>query len=130
MSRNSLNITLAIAAVLLLAAGGAGLVDHARRSLVNGPQSASRPAPASVPQGARLVTLEVSGMTCAKCASRVTSALSATSGVRSCDVEPASKRAWVICDRGVADSTLVAAVVRTGSVTGGGSEYTAKVIRR
>jgi copper chaperone CopZ len=69
-------------------------------------------------------------MTCARCASRITDALAATSGVRSCDVEPAAKRAWVICDRGVADSSLVAAVVRAGAGADGGSEYAARVIRR
>ena len=129
MSRDSLNITLAIAAVLLLAAGGASTVDHARRSLVPGPRPATRPVSSVVPAGARLVTLEVSGMTCAKCASRVTSALAATSGVRSCDVEPAAKRVWVICDRAIADSALVAAVVRSGAGASGTSEYAARVIQ-
>jgi copper chaperone CopZ len=86
--------------------------------------------PATVPAGARLVTLEVSGMMCANCASRVTNELTATAGVRSCDVDPTVKRAWVVCDRSVADTTLVAAVAHAGTDTRGGPEYEAKVVRR
>jgi Cu+-exporting ATPase len=128
MSREPLNIVLAVTAVLLLASGGAWLVDHVRRSRLATP--AARPAPTAVQGDARLVTLEVSGMSCATCASRVTSALEATAGVRSCGVETASKRAWVVCDRGVADTALVAAVVRAGAGAGGSFEYAARVIRR
>lgn len=123
MSREPLNITLAIATVLLLATGGAWLVDHARQ-----PRMSRMPAPAVVPAGARLVTLEVSGMTCAKCASRITSTLAATAGVRSCGVDPPARRAWVVCDMGLSDTTLVAAVVRSGAGAGSGFEYAARVI--
>jgi len=123
MSRDSLKIVVAVAAVLLLAAAGSWLVDHARR-----PALRADARPASVPADARLVTLEVSGMTCANCASRVTSRLEATSGVRSCGVDPAASRAWVVCDRAVADTVLVAAVERAGSRAGGASEYAARVI--
>jgi copper chaperone CopZ len=125
MSRDPLKIVLAVAAVLLLAAGGSWLVDHVRQpSLRAGP----RVRPGSVPVNARLVTLEVSGLTCANCASRVTTQLEATAGVRSCGVDPAAERAWVVCDRAVADTALVAAVVRAGSRAGGASEYAARVI--
>ena len=127
MSRDPLNIALAVAAVLLLAAGGSWLVDHARYPAL---RAGSRPVPAAVPAGARLVTLEVSGMMCANCASRVTSELEATTGVRSCDVDPAAKRAWVVCDRAVADTMLLAAVVRAGADGRGASEYGARVVRR
>ena len=124
MSREPLTVAAAIAAVLLLATGGAWLVEHARQ-----PHAVRRPAPAVVPAGARLVTLEVSGMTCAKCASRITSTLQATAGVRSCGIDPAAKSAWVVCDPGVADTALVAAVVRSGAAAGSGFEYAARVVR-
>jgi copper chaperone CopZ len=127
MSRDPLNIALAIAAVLVLAAGGSWLVDRARRPDM---RRVSPPSLAALPAGARLVTLEVSGMMCANCASRVTSTLAATAGVRSCDVDPTVKRAWVVCDRGVADTTLVAAVAHAGTDTPRGPEYSAKVVRR
>jgi copper chaperone CopZ len=119
MSRD-LNIALAVAAVLLLAAGGSWLALAASRA--RGLDKADRDDPTL----ARLVTLEVSGMMCANCASRVTSELAATSGVRACDVDPGAKRAWVVCDRGLADTSLVSAVARAG----GGSEYAARVVRR
>jgi copper chaperone CopZ len=128
MSRVPLNIVVAVAAVLALAAGGAWLVDHARQPRGSLAHARHRPPPAeaAVPAGARLVTLEVSGMMCTNCASRVTIALETTSGVRSCDVDPSASRAWVVCDRGVADTSLVAAVVGAGT----GSEYAAKVVHR
>src|SRR5204863_1430720 len=119
MSRDPLNIALAVAAVLLLAAGGSWLVDHVRRPVL---RAGVRPVAAAVPAGARLVTLEVSGMMCANCAARVTSELEATAGVRSCDVDPAAKRAWVVCDRALADTALVAAVSRAGRDGRGASE--------
>jgi copper chaperone CopZ len=122
MSRDPLNIALAVATVLLLAAGGSWLVDHARQPAG---RARLRALPQAVPAGERLVTLEISGMTCANCASRVTGELEATSGVRSCDVDPVAKRAWVVCDRGLADTSLVSAVARAG----GGSEYAARVVR-
>jgi copper chaperone CopZ len=125
MSRDPLRIAFAVAAVLLLAAGGSWLVDRVRQPAL---RAGPRVLPASVPADARLVTLEVSGLTCANCASRVTSRLAATTGVRSCSVDPAAKRAWVVCDRAVADTALVAAVARAGSRAGGASEYAARVI--
>jgi copper chaperone CopZ len=125
MSRDALNVALAITAVLALATGGAWLVGRGRQ-----PRAARSAAPAAVPSGARLVTLEVSGITCAKCASRITSTLQATAGVRSCGVDPPAGRAWVVCDPGVADTTLVAAVVRSGAGAGSGFEYAARVIPR
>lgn len=123
MTREALKIGLGIAAVLLLAAGGARLVDQVRT-----PRMVRSAPPTVVPAGARLVTLEVSGMTCAKCASRITDGLRATPGVRSCDVDPPASRAWVLCDAGVADSLLVAAVVRSGAGAGSGLDYGARVI--
>jgi len=122
MTSEPLKIALAIAAVMLLATGGAWLVENARA-----PRLPHAAAPAVVPAGARLVTLEVRGMTCTKCASRITRTLEATAGVRSCGVDPPAHRAWVLCDAAVADTSLTAAVVRSGV---GGFEYEAKVITR
>jgi copper chaperone CopZ len=123
MTREPLKIGLAIAAVMLLATGGASLVERARA-----PRLPHDAAPSVVPVGARLVTLEVSGMTCAKCASRITGTLKATSGVRACGVDPPAHRAWVLCDAGVNDTTLTAAVTRSGAGAGSGFEYVARVI--
>jgi len=125
MTREPLTIGLAIAAVLLLALGGARLVEHARA-----PRMAPAAVPAVIPAGARLVTLEVSGMTCAKCASRITSTLLATAGVRSCGVDPPAGRAWVVCEQAVADTALVSAVVSSGAGAGSGFAYGARVIPR
>src|SRR5262249_57986113 len=102
MSRDPLNIALAIAAVLLLAAGGSWLVDGARA-----PAPRTR-LPATVPANARRVTLAVSGMMCARCSERVANQLETTSGVLACDVDAKAARAWVVCERGVGDSTLTA----------------------
>lgn len=63
---------------------------------------------------ARVVTLEVGGMTCAGCASRVRSELESVSGVTAVEVRLGAERAIVLCERGVADSALVAAVHRAG----------------
>jgi len=145
MSRELLNIALAVAAVLLLAAGGAALVERARA-----PHVSRVAAPAAIPEGARLVTLEVSGITCANCASRITREVEATAGVRSCgmDLKPgrafapaplsagapagAVARLWVLCDRAIADTSLVAAVGRAGAGAGSGSvfAYAARVVSR
>ena len=60
------------------------------------------------------MTLEVAGMTCAKCASRVTNQLQDTPGVVACDVDPPAGRAVVVCAADVDDSSLVQAVSRAG----------------
>jgi len=119
MPRDLVNIVLAVTAVLLLAAGGGWLVDRAR-------QPAAPPARslASVPAGARRVTLQLSGMYCAKCASRIGTALRATPGVLACVVDAKHHRADVVCERGVADTSLVAAVPRAGR------DYSATVVAR
>src|SRR5690348_1834031 len=109
MSRDLVNIALAIAAVLALAAGGAWLVDRARQ-----PAPAPAQALAAVPAGGRQVTLELSGMYCAKCASRISRTLRATPGVLACVVDARRHRAQVVCEFGVADTTLTAAVLRAG----------------
>ena len=110
MSREASHITLAVMTVLLLAVGGPYLADHLRRT-------ATLPAVRSLPAvqaGQKTVTLEVSGMFCANCASRVTRELAATRGVVACAVDVRARRATVVCDRQLADTSLVGAVARAG----------------
>ena len=111
MSRDPLNIALAVMAVLLLAVGGPYLVQRLRRP-------AALHATSTLPvvqSGQKRVTLEVSGMYCANCAARVTRELEATPGVVAADVDVDAHRASVVCDRQLADTTLVRAVGRAGS---------------
>lgn len=110
MSRDPLNIALAVMSVLLLAVGGPYLVQRLR-------QPASRPAVSSLPVaavGQKRVTLDVSGMMCANCASRVTRELESMPGVVAADVDVDAHRATVVCDRALADTSLVQAVGRAG----------------
>lgn len=60
--------------------------------------------------GERIVTLEVSGMSCSGCATRVRDGLAALPGVSGVVVRHDQHRAYVICREGVADSALTAAV--------------------
>jgi len=108
MSRDPLNIVVAVAGVLLLAAGGSVLAERMRSP------AAARSVPVSAGPGERSVTLEVGGMSCASCASRVTDELKGTPGVVACDVSPPAGRAIVVCAGGVDDSSLVRAVARAG----------------
>src|ERR1051326_6598362 len=88
-------------AVLLLAVGGPYVVQRLGRPATI--QAASiLPRPQS---GQKRVTLEVSGMFCANCASRVSHELETTPGVVACDVDVDAHRATVVCDRTLADST-------------------------
>ena len=63
---------------------------------------------------ARVVTLEVGGMHCSGCEKALSRELEAVPGVASVAVRLADQRAVVVCDRAVADSTLVAAIHRAG----------------
>jgi len=110
VSRDPLNIALAVMAVLLLAVGGPYVVQRLGRP-------AARRAPSVLPAvqaGQKRVTLDVSGMFCANCASRVGRELEATPGVVASDVDVDAHRATVVCDRALADTTLVRAVGRAG----------------
>ena len=111
VSRDPLNIALAVMAVLLLAVGGPSLVHRLRRPAAIRATS----TPPVVQPGQKRVTLEISGMYCANCASRVTQALEATRGVVAADVNVDSHRATVVCDRQLADTSLVGAVGRAGN---------------
>ena len=111
MSRDALNIVLAVMTVLLLAVGGPYLADRLRHP-------AALPAARTLPvvqAGQKRVTLAVAGMFCANCASRVTRELEATPGVIACSVDVHTRRATVVCDRQLADTSLVGAVARAGS---------------
>lgn len=118
MSRDSLNIVVAVLGVLLLATGGSVLMERMRSPAV------ARSAPVSAGPGERRVTLAVAGMTCANCASRVTDELQGTPGVVACQVDPPAGRAVVVCAEGVEDSSLVHAVSRAGK------SYTATILAR
>src|ERR1043166_497523 len=106
--------------VLLLAVGGPYLVERLGRPATT---RAAGLLP-RVQSGRKRVALEVSGMFCANCASRVSHELEATPGVVACDVDVDAHRATVVCDRALADTTLVRAVAHAGR------EYSASVSSR
>ena len=62
----------------------------------------------------RIVSLEVGGMTCKGCAASIQTTLAELPGVASVEVRFPERRAYVVCDRGVQDSTLTSAVSRAG----------------
>ena len=64
--------------------------------------------------GQRIVTLEIGGMTCAGCATKVKSELAAVQGVSAVEVRLAQDKAFVVCPPSVDDTMLVAAVHRAG----------------
>lgn len=106
--------------MLLLAVGGSYLTESLRRPAA---PRAGDTLPA-VHAGQKRVTLEVSGMLCASCASRVTRELESTQGVVACEVDVDAQRATVVCERSVADTSLVGAVARADH------DFTATVVRR
>lgn len=110
MSRDPLNIALAVVSVLLLAVGGPYVVERLQR---RAPLGASGGLPAAA-AGQKRVTLHISGMMCANCASRITRELEATIGVAATEIDVDRRRATVLCDRQVADTALVHAVARAG----------------
>jgi len=95
-----------VAAVVLLAVGGPWLV----RELRSLPKLGALAARADQ----RVVSLEVGGMTCAGCAAKVSSELTAVPGVSTAEVRYAQRRAYVVCDKTVPDSALAGAVRRAG----------------
>jgi len=125
-ARDAPTIALAVAAVLLLTAGGAWLVDRARTGAAprSAPRSTHPRALVGLPPGARRVTLELSGMYCPKCATRIGIALDVVPGVLSAEIDAKRARAHVVCDGSAADTSLVAAVARAGP------GYAATVLRR
>ena len=105
MRRDVVNIVALVATVLVIAVAGPWFVREVRslprRSL------AAR-------SGERVVTLEVGGMSCSGCASAVQASLASVPGVATVTVRFPQRRAYVVCDPAVAETSLVAAVHRAG----------------
>jgi copper chaperone CopZ len=74
------------------------------------------PAPAvlAARSSERIVTLEIGGMTCAGCAAKVRTALTEVPGVSMAEVRWRQERAYVVCERALADSVLTRAVQGAG----------------
>jgi copper chaperone CopZ len=106
MNRDATNVIALVAAVLLLAIGGP-LLARELRTLPRGGALAAR-------AGQRVVTLEVIGMTCTGCAAEIQANLTATPGISDVEVRFKQHRAYVVCDRAVADTSIMAAVHRAG----------------
>ena len=96
--------------LLVLAAGGPWLYAQLR-SLPGGGHLAAR-------ADQRIVTLEVTGMTCTACEAQIEGSLATIQGVSAATARHEQKRAYVVCDRSVADSTVVAAVRSAGHFDG------------
>lgn len=95
-----------VGSVLLLVLAGPWLMHEVRN--LPGRQSLAARA------GERIVTLEVSGMTCQGCAATVKGQLATLPGVSAVEVRLQQDRAYVVCDRSLPDSALVGAVQRGG----------------
>jgi copper chaperone CopZ len=95
-----------VVGVLALGVGAPWLVREVR-SLPRGTALAAR-------ADQRIVTLEVGGMTCNGCAGVVKGGLAAMPGVAAVEVRLAQRRAYVVCERAVADTALTGAVERAG----------------
>ena len=106
MKSDALNIAAIVVGVLLLAIGGPWLVR----------ELGSLPGPTALAARGddRIVTLEVGGMTCKTCAGAVKGQLAQVAGVSAVDVRVTEGRAYVVCEPGVADTSLTAAVRRAG----------------
>jgi copper chaperone CopZ len=105
MKRDLVNIVALVATVLVVAIAGPWFV-HQVRSLP--------PRALAARSGARVVTLEVGGMTCSGCASAIQTSLAGVPGVSTVTVRLPQRRAYVVCDPAVAETSLVAAVHRAG----------------
>ena len=86
--------------------------------------SLPRPGALAARSSQRVVTLEIGGMTCEGCAKTVRAQIAGLHGVSAVEVRLRQKRAYVVCDRAVADTALVAAVERPGPA------YRAAVVAR
>ena len=106
MKTSLINSVALVVGVLLLAAGGPWLAREMR--------SLPRPHALAARSGERIVTLDVAGMTCSGCAAKVKEELASVQGVSTAEVRLAQRRAFVVCDRTLADSTLTGAVGRAG----------------
>lgn len=104
------NLIAIVAGVLVLALGGPWLVSQLR-SLPGHGNLAAR-------SDQKIVTLEVAGMTCNACAAQIEGTLATTRGVSTSEVRWQQKRAYVVCDKSVSDSTLLTAVRNSGNFYG------------
>jgi copper chaperone CopZ len=109
MSRTYLAILVALAA--FSAGAGYWALRPAPRAAPTTVSSSSRPASAGP---SRAVTIEIGGMVCAACAEKIQHQLAAVEGVQRVEVDLARRRADVLCEGSVADTTLTAAVRRAG----------------
>src|SRR5262245_39116291 len=106
MRNGNWNTVAMVAAVIGLAVGGPWLAGQL--------ESLPHPRTLAARAGQRVVALEVGGMTCAGCAAKVSGELWRVAGVSAVDVRLRQQRAFVVCDRAVTDTSLVAAVHRAG----------------
>jgi len=109
--RDPLNLALVVVAALLLVVGGRFAYERwqdriAAEATVQGQRLASHE---------KRVSLAVDGMMCANCVETITNALQSTPGVITCDVDKDQGRAVVVCERSVADTTLVGVIARSGA---------------
>lgn len=105
MRREIWNSIAVVAGVVMLAVGAPWLVGQLK-SLPHGELAARADQ--------RIVTLEVGGMTCGGCAATVQSKLASVEGVSSTQVLYKQRRAYVVCEKSVADTALTAAIERAG----------------
>lgn len=105
MKLGSWNTIAIVAGVLALGVGGPWLVREVR-SLPHTTLAARADQ--------RIVTIEVGGMTCSGCAASVQGRLAAVPGVKTVSVRYPQRRAYVVCDKAVADTALTAAIHRAG----------------
>ncbi len=106
MKRELWNALALVAGVLLLAGGGPWLA----RELASLPRHGALAARAHQ----RVVVLDVGGMHCPGCAAAIRKELEAVPGVSAAEVRLAQSKAYVVCERSLADTALTAAVRRAG----------------
>ncbi len=106
MRSETWNTVAMVVGVIALAVGGPWLVGELR--------TLPHPHALAARAGARVVALDVGGMTCAGCAAKVRGELSRVAGVSAVEVRLKQERAFVVCDPAVADTALVGAVHRAG----------------
>lgn len=106
MKNHLLNSVAIAALVLVLGVGGPWLVRELR----------SLPGPAALAARSeqRIVTLDVAGMTCDHCAGTIEDRLAEVPGVATAAVRWRQRRAYIVCEKSVPDSALIAAVDRAG----------------
>jgi len=94
--------------------GSASAPDTARADSTRTPARPPAPVP-GIAANERQVAIEVGGMVCEACIVLVGRQLQAVPGVRTVSGDLASQTFQVTCEKGVADTSLTAAVRRAGS---------------